>query len=114
MNLLHNSLFKKSSDSGIAHHMIFNTHFVSELFNMVEVYHNKGPFWKIFLELVDNDHYDTSGASEYEIYFNYMLIHNFDKISARKLKCENVKSLVNINEFISNKYNYISYHYYLR
>ena len=114
MNLLHNSLGKKSSVSGIAHHMIFNTQLMSELFNMVEVYHNKGPFWKIFLELVVKDHYDSSGASEYEIYFNYMLIHHFDKISVRKLNWNNVTSLNNINEFISNKYNYISYHYYLR
>jgi hypothetical protein len=94
--------------------MIFNTHFVSELFNMVELYHNKEPFWKVFLKLVDKDRYDSSGASEYEIYFNYMLIHHFDKISVRKLNWNNVTSLNNINEFISNKYNYISYHYYLR
>jgi hypothetical protein len=115
MNLLHKSLFKKSSLSGVTHHMIFNTYLLSELFNMVELYHNKGPFWKIFLEIVDKDHYDGSGASEYEIYFNYMLINHFDKISVRKLKWNNVSSLYHINELTLNKFNYISYHhYYLR
>jgi hypothetical protein len=114
MNLLHNSLFNEQFVSGVTHHMIFNTHLVSELFKIVELYHNKGPFWEIFLKLVDKSDYTGSGASEYEIYFNYMLIHHSDKISARKLKSQDVKSLDNINEFISNKYNYISYHNYLR
>ena len=50
-----------------------------------------------------------AGASEYEIYFNYMLKYNPDKIQIRKLSWTNTNKL----ETNSN-YDYISYHWYMR
>jgi hypothetical protein len=114
MKLLHPSLHKKTSVSGISHHMMFDTVYLLELFHMVETFHKKTPFWIIFLELVSNEHYTKAGASEYEIYFNFMLSYHFDKISVRQLNWHNVNSLNNMNQHSLEKVNYISYHHYSR
>ena len=50
-----------------------------------------------------------SGASEYEIYFNYMLKNHNDKIIIRKLNWKNCSNLD-----INSKYDYISYHWHKR
>lgn len=76
--------------SGICHHMMFQRSFVSELFQMVEKNHPGLCFWKIFLQMVDTAHKDTSGASEYEMYFHYMVKHHPDQIAVRELKWQNV------------------------
>ena len=81
---------------------------------MVEIYHhNNKPFWKIFLENVDiNLRSDGgSGASEYEIYLNFMLIYHSDKLKFRELKWKNTN---NIYDIMNINYDYISYHWYLR
>ena len=114
MNKLHPSFIKVIQNvSGICHHMLFNREYIKELIDMVEVYHNKSkPFWKIFLENVDINlrKEGGSGASEYEIYFNFMLIYHSDKIKIRELKWKNTNKL----EDLYNNYDYISYHWYLR
>ena len=51
----------------------------------------------------------SSGASEYEIYFNYMLKNHSDKIKIRELKWMNVGRL-----FSTQYFDYISYHSYIR
>ena len=53
---------------------------------------------------------NESGASEYEIYFNYMLKYNPDKIQIRKLNWKNTNKLNSNNR----NYDYISYHWYMR
>ena len=94
------------SMSGISHHMIFETKYVKEIFDLVESEHGK-TFWIVFLEKVV-DIYD-SGASEYEIYFNYMLWYNPDKIKIRKLNWRNVSDInQNFNQ------DYVSWHWYRR
>lgn len=103
-----NKDFKKIDPhkSGICHHMMFETKYLNELFSLVETEH-KEPFYKVFLRLVtDVTH---SGASEYEIYFNYMLNKHTHKIIVRSLDFSNSNTL-DIN---SNK-DYISYHWYMR
>ena len=50
-----------------------------------------------------------SGASEYEIYFNYMLKYHSDKIKIRKLNWKNANSIDEKENF-----DYISIHYYIR
>ncbi len=50
-----------------------------------------------------------AGASEYEIYFNYMLKYNQDKIQIRKLNWKNTNKLETDSDL-----DYISYHYYMR
>jgi FkbM family methyltransferase len=92
--------------SGICHHMIFDKKYIDELISKIEKNHNE-LFYNIFLKTVTNK--KGSGASEYEIYFNYMLKYHPDKIQIRKL------SWTNTNKLESNSnYDYISYHWYMR
>ena len=92
--------------SGICHHMIFETKYIDELISRIEKNHNE-LFYNIFLKLVTDK--IGSGASEYEIYFNYMLKYNSDKIQIRKLNWKNTFILdTNCN------LDYISYHWYIR
>jgi len=93
--------------SGICHHMMFETKYVKEIMAHVENILNQN-FYTVFLNNIDNE--QASGASEYEIYFNYMMINHSDKIKIRNLKWRNVNSL----EFLNSNYDYISYHWYKR
>ncbi len=92
--------------SGICHHMIFETKYVNKLINKIEKIHND-KFYNIFLNCVSE--YDGSGASEYEIYFNYMLKFYSDKIEIRELNWKNANYLD-----LNSNYDYISYHHYMR
>ena len=92
--------------SGICHHMIFEKKYIDELISKIEKNHNE-LFYNIFLKEVT--HTTGSGASEYEIYFNYMLKYHSDKIQIRKLKWKNTRKL----EYNSN-FDYMSYHWYMR
>ena len=92
--------------SGICHHMMMETKYIKELFNIVENIHNES-FYKIFLQNVDIN--SDSGASEYEIYFNYMYWKHPNEIMLRKLNWANVSKLI-----VDYKYNYISYHWHGR
>ena len=94
------------SKSGICHHMIFDKKYIDELISKIEKNHNE-LFYNIFLKTVTNK--SGSGASEYEIYFNYMLKYNPDKIQIRKLSWSNTNKLVS-----NSNYDYISYHWYMR
>ena len=62
--------------SGICHHMIFETKYIDEIITKIENNHND-KFFNVFLKLVTEK--KGSGASEYEIYFNYMLKNYSDK-----------------------------------
>lgn len=107
MEKLDKDLTKIDKDkSGICHHMIFDKKYIDELISKIEKNHND-LFYNIFLKTVtDKEH---AGASEYEIYFNYMLKFNPDKIQIRKLNWINTSKLE-----INSNYDYISYHWYMR
>jgi hypothetical protein len=102
MNKLHHSLSRQMNTSGICHHMIFETKYISKLFELVN-----GEFWRVFLEMVDDK--QGSGASEYEIYFNYMLKYYPSKIRIRNLKWHNTGNFED-----QQNADYISYHWYMR
>lgn len=72
--------------SGICHHMIFETKYLNEIISKIEKKHND-LFYNVFLKLVEQ--VDKSGASEYEIYFNYMLKYYPNNIIIRKLNWKN-------------------------
>lgn len=97
-----------NNKSGICHHMMFETKYIDKLFNSIETKH-KDLFYNIFLKYVSKNEASRSGASEYEIYFNYMLKYNPDKIKVRKLNWKNTNKLVT-----HSNYDYISYHWYMR
>jgi hypothetical protein len=105
MKRLHPELKKYHTNSGICDQMMFNTNILEELLKMVESY-NKKEFYDAFLDCITNK--KGSGASEYEIYFNYMIYKHKDLIKERELK----KTTKNKYEESNNTYNYITYHYY--
>ncbi len=113
---LHPSFNKQIKESGISHHMIFNRKFVQEMFNLVEDLHKK-EFWVIFIEMVDEHknhpiYITESGASEYELYFNYMIQYHSDKILVRKLFWENKRHDYDIN--IPCNLDFISIYYWIK
>lgn len=101
--------------SGICHHMMFETKYVKELIKMVEDKH-KDTFYNTFLKLVSASDYTGSGASEYEIYFHYILKYHRENIITRQLKWSDVQkfNLTINNDCTPFGYNYVSYHWYDR
>ena len=113
MARLHSTLRKiDGSKSGICHHMIFEQQYIRELFKMIEDAHNNEPFYMTFLKQVDPGEITTSGASEYEIYFNYMMLYHPDNIQIRPLAWRNVNQSPNSTKYDSM--DYVSYHWYMR
>jgi hypothetical protein len=112
MNKLDTSFKKNLPVSGICHHMFFDTKIVNELINKVEKNNNNSKkFWQLFLDVVDLKEFPKSGASEYEIYFNYMYSYHKDKMCIRQLNWKNVTSY---NTSYDNIYDFVSIHWYLR
>lgn len=101
--------------SGICHNMIFNRKILLELFRNVEEYHRQKsgvdyPFYKIFLMFYDNQ----MSVSEYQIYFNYMLIFHREKMNIRKIEYKNTADQ-NIKKYrFRLKYSYCSFHSHLQ
>ncbi|CDR34372.1 DUF6492 family protein [Criblamydia sequanensis] len=98
--------------SGIVHHMLFQKKYLKELFEKVEARHHL-PFWKAFCSQVAPQDLFFSGASEYEIYFNFMLSKKGSRM-IRPLKHLNVSSIKNLEKYKKEGYHYVSCHYYLR
>ena len=108
---LHPELKKIDSlKSGICHHMMFETKYITDLFYTVESLH-KDTFYNIFLKNVTSNTFNTSGASEYEIYFNFILSKHMDNIKIRPLKYIDTS---NIKDISNTDFEYVSYHWYLR
>ena len=109
MNKLHPSLKRTIlALSGISHHMMFTTSKINHIF---ELAHKPNiPFWILFLKAVHPDLRHTAGASEYEIYFNYMLTYRGLEMKTRELKWKNVKTLDKIDKDLD----YISIHWHSR
>lgn len=98
--------------SGISHHMLIQKPIVLDLITQVEELH-EAPFWEVFCRAVKPSHIYESGASEYEIYFNFAL-KNTSQVSLRTLKFANVNSLSTMSKMRRQGYHFISYHWYLR
>ena len=105
-------------NSGICHHMIFQKERVLSMMQlcMQSSEQKKNDldfwnFWKLFLECIDPS--ENSGASEYEMYFNYMLLYYPTEIEIRKLEWTNSSNFNEIQQN-SNKYDYVSVHWYSR
>lgn len=93
--------------SGIVHHMIFNKKILAELINTVEEYHNGKKFYDIFLENVEKN--NTSGASEYEIYFHFMMKYHKSKMIVQKVVLQDIKSIHD-----KGNHDVVSIHWYKR
>ena len=109
MRRLHKMFTKvDSKKSGICHHMIFENKYVNEIINIVEKEH-KDKFYNIFLKKVTFNDRHSNGASEYELYFNYMLKNHKNKIKIRKLNWKDVEVFKGDANF-----DYVSYHWHSR
>jgi hypothetical protein len=109
MNRLNVGLSKVFPDkSGICHHMMFETKYVKEIINLVEETYSS-LFYKVFLGLVTETDINHSGASEYELYFNYMFKYHSDKVRIRKLEWKDQDTLLG-----NSNLDYISVHHYNR
>jgi hypothetical protein len=109
MARLHPTLTRQKDLSGICHHMMFDKNYINKLFELVETYKNKS-FTDAFLDEVTVFGPGTSGASEYEIYFNFMIFYYPDKIKIRKLHWANI---CNKNE-IDLSHDFVAIHHYCR
>ena len=86
--------------------MVFETPYLKNLFNLVESRHGEA-FYKVFLRCV-TDH-NGSGASEYEMYLNFMIKFHPSAIKIRVLSFKNSNTLD-----LTSKDDYISWHWYMR
>jgi hypothetical protein len=105
---LHSSFSKFYNESGICHHMLFNKKYIQEIFDIVENQHSI-PFWQAFiLSVKEHKNYNISkiesGASEYELYFNYIIKNHSDKISIRNLNWANVPRYADPNNYLHLNY----------
>lgn len=73
--------------SGIVHHMVFDKQVLKDLMLRVETRHGQA-FWKVFMKYVDKNEY--CGASEYEMYFNYIQMTAPERMDIRFIKLRNV------------------------
>ena len=105
MKRLDATFTKVLSISGICHHMMFETVYVKELMTRLEKSHGD-LFYNLFLKNVTE--VGGAGASEYELYFNYMLIYHKEEIVIRQLQWKNSATLQ------EGDFDYISVHWYMR
>jgi hypothetical protein len=87
---------------------MFEKTYINNLIDKIEKKHND-KFYNIFLKMVSESDRLGSGASEYEIYFNYVFKNYKDSVEMRELKWCNTNTLN-----IDYDYDYISYHHYSR
>lgn len=96
--------------SGICHHMLFQKPVLEDLFQIVENLHKK-EFWKAFCACVQR--INGSGASEYELYFNFVIPRS-NKIEIRKLKWCNIQTIGMMHKMQKQGYHYVSCHRHYR
>jgi hypothetical protein len=97
--------------SGVSHHMIFEKEHIQGLMDLVQSYHNNRPFWRLFLEFGT----DYAGASEYEMYFNYMLKYHPTRIQIRQLRWANSRKYIYSSQVQqqNNPLDYIALHWHM-
>ena len=121
MARLHPMFVKVTERSGICHHMMFTKQYINEIFAMVEnqLVENPQPFWKQFIEVVTERGSYASGASEYELYFNFMLMFHPEEIIIRELTWDNLNqhqwnNLYQNYQVNTPHYDFVAVHHYMR
>lgn len=98
--------------SGISHHMLFQRPILQELFQTVEALHGE-ELWRAFCKHVAPDQIWLAGASEYEIYFNYVLT-KFSEAKVRLLNVQHIALMKEITRCRSEGCDYVACHSYDR
>jgi hypothetical protein len=97
--------------SGVCHHMLFQRNIIEDLFKRVEsVDVNGDNFYKIFLKNSEN----SGGVSEYNLYFYFLISCRKQDYKIRILKYKNTVKFNPLKERLRRKYDYCSYHSYMR
>jgi len=90
--------------SGVVNIMIINRRIIQEIIRLVETHH-KEPFWKVFVLTLDPN--ESSGASEYELYFHYMMRNYPTRAVIRALQYNNAGRRDNMDAGFNH---YVNYH----
>lgn len=98
--------------SGICHHMLFQKPVLEDLFQLIEN-QDRMPAWQAICRCIDRREIYNSCMSEYEIYFNFMMMRS-DQGKIRQLKWTNSADLKKISDFKARGFHYASFHAYLR
>ena len=112
MQKLHPTFKKQDANiSAVTNHMIFHKEILREMMEMVEKYHEPKSlqFWEYFLMFVDKEHILHAGASEYELYFNYIYFYKKGAFLLRPLTYAECGSIPTNPVF-----DYVSCHHYMR
>ena len=99
----------KPLTSGIVNVMIYNKAILLELMKKVEDHH-KDIFWKIFLAKLPKG--TISAASEYEIYFHYIMRNHPNKAKLRPLQYYNFGQRSNMDG--AGDWHYVNYHWHVQ
>lgn len=118
MSALHPSLRRQDPAlSGICNFMPFYAPFLDEMMHLVEDHHRSSylPFWQLFLRAVNLT--TMSGASEFEMYFNFLLAYHPEGLELMDppLRFDNFRSCSpSAAEQASPQFDVVSVHWYLR
>ena len=111
MRNLHPSFLPwKPHTSGIVNVMVYNRDILKELFTKVEGSSSK-PFWQAFLDAIPPADVSGSGASEYELYFHYILRNHPGRVRLRPLRYYNFGQRKNL---AGGDFHYINYHHHIQ
>ena len=111
-NLVH-GLDTSYSVNPASNYMLFQKDKLQHLFDIVEEHHKK-PFWKAFCNLVRRGSFNV-GASEFTIYFFFLKQYYPDNCLWKIPKKDNrAENLAQLDYFLKNDYDSVSFHYYLR
>ena len=115
MTRLHPSFVAwKKQTSGIVNCMPVLKGVLRELMTMVEDYHGNKPFWRVFLDCVSKGSSVGVGASEYEIYYHYLMRMHKNKVVERPLQFSNFGQRVELAKGRTGDWHYVSYHWHVQ
>ena len=95
--------------SGICHHMLFQKKIIIDLMQRIEKRCGE-VFYKAFLKNSESYY----GVAEYNLYFYFLIACHADNYKIRILKYKNTAKFSPLYERLRRKYDYCSYHSYMR
>lgn len=98
----------KRNFSGIVNCMVFNKQIIIEMMEKVESYHKK-PFWEAYLDCLTEK--KSAGASEYELYFHYIMRNHEKRVTLRPLQYSNFGQRW---ETPTGDWHYVTYHWHVQ
>lgn len=104
-------LDKFGNVSGCVHCVPYQKKYIQEIRQTAEKKHNM-PFWKAFCASIYQGH--VNGASEFELYYQWMRANHSDKMNDRRLKYADKGDFHNWKRYANDGYDYVAFHAYMR